>query len=102
MLSSLVDNVSWHTPATISHRMSETQMKNLERLYFPFLMAVFMTSIMSFTLTAIHRGFSPDFLLDWGRAFGLAFPIAFFSVIFVAPIVHKLSEALKKKTPAVS
>jgi hypothetical protein len=77
-------------------------MKFLERLYFPFFMAAFMTSIMSFTLTAIHKGFSPDFLLDWGRAFSLAFPIAFFAVIFVAPVVHKLSEALKKKTPAAS
>ena len=76
-------------------------MKRIERFYFPFFMAVFMTSIMSFTLTAIYRGFHPEFLLDWGRAFSLAFPIAFFSVIFVAPMVHKLSEALKKKTPTV-
>jgi hypothetical protein len=55
---------------------------------------------MSFTLTAIHQGFHAQFLLDWGRAFSLAFPIAFSAVIFVAPVVHKMSEALKRKTPA--
>lgn len=73
-------------------------MKRLERLYFPFFMAAFMTVIMSFTLTAIHQGFHPDFLFNWGRAFILAFPVAFPSVILVAPLVHKLSEALKMKS----
>lgn len=50
---------------------------------------------MSFTLTAIHQGFHAEFLLDWGRAFSLAFPIAFSAVIFVAPMVHRMSEYLK-------
>lgn len=76
-------------------------MKLLENLYFPFFMSSFMTAIMSFTLTAIHKGFGPEFIAQWGNAFSLAFPIAFFAVIFVAPLVHKISDALKRKTPEV-
>ncbi|MBQ0731664.1 MAG: DUF2798 domain-containing protein [Oleispira antarctica] len=57
-----------------------------------------MTIIMSFTLTAIHQGFHPGFLLNWGRSFIFAFPIAFPSVVLIAPLVHKMSEALKRKT----
>lgn len=72
-------------------------MRRIERFYFPFFMAGFMTCIMSFTLTAIHAGFQQDFLALWGHSFSLAFPIAFFSVIFVAPLVHKLCELLKRK-----
>lgn len=73
-------------------------MRRLERFYFPFFMSSFMTAIMSFTLTAIHKGFSPTFISDWGNAFRIAFPIAFFAVIFVAPLVLKITNALKKKT----
>lgn len=72
-------------------------MKRVERFYFPFFMAAFMTAIMSFVLTAIHQGFHPEFLINWGKGFSLAFPIAFLSVIFVAPFVMKLSESLKRK-----
>lgn len=60
-------------------------------------MSSFMTAIMSFVLTAIHQGFHPEFLSNWGKGFSLAFPIAFLSVIFVAPFVMKLSESLKRK-----
>jgi hypothetical protein len=65
-------------------------------------MAVFMTAIMSFTLTAIHIGFGRDFLMGWVKAFSMAFPIAFCSVIFVAPVVHKICARLKKETFSAS
>jgi len=77
-------------------------MRILERFYFPFFMAVFMTAIMSFTLTAIHIGFQQSFLIDWAKAFSLAFPIAFSSVIFVAPAVHQICERLKRKSSIAS
>jgi hypothetical protein len=74
-------------------------MSRLEKFYFPFFMAAFMTIIMSFALTVIYQGFSSDFLFSWGRAFILAFPVAFPSVVLLAPPVYKMSEALKRKAP---
>jgi len=43
-------------------------------------------------------GFQQSFLIDWAKAFSLAFPIAFSSVIFVAPAVHQICERLKRNS----
>jgi Protein of unknown function (DUF2798) len=65
-------------------------------LLFAFFMSLLMAFLMSGVLTAIHLGFPPDFIAQWLHSFVLAWPIAFPSILVIAPpvrrIVAKLTE----------
>jgi Protein of unknown function (DUF2798) len=55
-------------------------------LLFAFFMSVLMALLMSGVLTAIHLGF----VTQWLHSFVLAWPIAFPSILLIAPIVRKI------------
>jgi Protein of unknown function (DUF2798) len=59
-------------------------------LLFAFFMSVLMALLMSGVLTAIHLGFTPDFIGQWLHSFVLAWPIAFPSILLIAPVVRKI------------
>ena len=59
-------------------------------LLFAFFMSVLMALLMSGVLTAIHLGFTPDFVAQWLHSFVLAWPIAFPSILAIAPLVRKI------------
>ena len=73
-------------------------MQSLEKFYFPFFMALFMSGIMSFALTLLNLGLIDNLLIIWLKAWGVAFLVAFPSVAVLAPKVHKLCAALKSAT----
>ena len=63
-------------------------------LLFAFFMSVLMALLMSGVLTAIHLGFTQNFISMWLHAFILAWPITFPSIVLLAPIVRKIVASL--------
>ena len=59
-------------------------------LLFASLMSLFMALLMSGILTVIHLGFKPNFIGRWLHAFVIAWPIAFPSILIIAPAVRKI------------
>jgi Protein of unknown function (DUF2798) len=59
-------------------------------LLFAFFMSLLMAFLMSGVLTAIHLGFTPRFIAQWLHSFVLALPIAFPSILVIAPVVRKI------------
>lgn len=61
------------------------------RVVFAILMSAIMTLIMTLWVSILNLGFSPDFLWKWAHAFVMAWPVAFLSVLMIAPKVQKIS-----------
>ncbi len=64
--------------------------KKYATLVFVFLVALTMSFLMSFALTAINLGFKAEFVGHWLRAFSFAFPVAFVTALLVVPPLRKL------------
>ncbi|GAA3915594.1 DUF2798 domain-containing protein [Litoribacillus peritrichatus] len=71
--------------------------KKIEKYYFPFFMALFMSGLMSFILMLIHKGIPDNPVMVWLHSWSIAFACAFPSVVLVSPLVHKICAALIKK-----
>jgi hypothetical protein len=61
-----------------------------------FLMAFFMSLIMSFVLFLVNAGPSNFSLLPWLRSWLVAFPVAFFAISLVRPLVSAIVERLTR------
>lgn len=59
-------------------------------LLFAFLMSLFMALLMSGVLTALNLGFNSTALRRWPHNFAVAWPVAFPSVLLIAPQVRRL------------
>jgi hypothetical protein len=57
---------------------------------FAFLMSVLMAFIMTCLVTWINTGSAPGFFARWGRAFVIAWPIAFICILILAGRVRRL------------
>jgi hypothetical protein len=57
---------------------------------FSFFMALLMSGIMSFVISAFNMGLADSIFLIWLKAWLLAFVIAFPTIILVTPLVKKL------------
>lgn len=77
-------------------------MRILERFYFPFFMALFMSGLMSLQLLIIANGLSNDLLLSWINTWPKAFIVALPSAILITPLISKTCEFLKVKSQAGS
>lgn len=58
-------------------------------IIFAFVMALIVTSYISFILVAVNAGFNNNFIFIWLRSWLIAFAIAFISLLFVAPVIRK-------------
>ena len=65
-----------------------------ESLLFSFLMAVFMTGLMSLVITFLNLGIVDKFVFIWLNAYWKAFLIAFPIVLLVMPFVKKFVKRL--------
>ncbi len=54
-----------------------------------FLMVLTMTFVVVFVSTALNHGFQADFLSRWMRGWGVAFVIAFPTVLIIMPFIRK-------------
>ena len=61
---------------------------------FAFLMALFMSGFMSLVISVFNVGLVNNIISIWLTAWAFAFCVAFPTVIFVAPVVHKLTAKL--------
>ena len=59
-------------------------------LLFGGLLSFIMVSIISAVVLLSTQGFSPDFLSDWLKGFATTWPIAFPTVLVVAPLVRRI------------
>ena len=57
---------------------------------FSFFMALLMSGIMSFVISAFNVGWVDGIALIWLRAWALAFAVAFPTIILITPVVRKL------------
>lgn len=62
-----------------------------------FLMSVLMVTLMTFVITAINTGFGAGFVLRWGKAMMVAWPIAFVIILIAGRRVQQLAVALCQK-----
>lgn len=53
-----------------------------------------MISVMTFVITAVNVGFTPDFLTKWGRAFAVAYVVGVPVIFFLAPLARKITGRL--------
>jgi hypothetical protein len=63
-------------------------------LAFSLIMGLLMISLMTFVITAVNVGFTPDFLSRWGKAFMVAYVVGVPVIFFMAPIARKLTGKL--------
>lgn len=59
-------------------------------LLFGALLSAIMVMIVSGTVVLVNSGFNHDFFARWFRGFGTAWPIAFPTVLIVAPLVRRV------------
>jgi hypothetical protein len=63
-------------------------------LVFSLVMGLLMISLMTFVITAVNVGFTPDFPARWGRAFMIAYVVGVPVIFFMAPLARKLTGKL--------
>lgn len=63
-------------------------------LVFSFVMGAMMISLMTFVITAVNVGFTPEFLARWGRAFSVAYVIGVPVIFFLAPVARRITGRL--------
>ncbi len=68
-----------------------------QKFVFSFLMALIMSCIMSFVITAFNVGLTSDILHMWFKAWSFAFVIALPTITVVAPVAQALTGALITK-----
>lgn len=68
--------------------------KKYSGVLFAFLMSFLMALLMSSVLTAVFAGIDHQFITHWMNGFIRAWPIAFPTVLVIAPIVRKMVAAL--------
>ncbi|CAM4243713.1 DUF2798 domain-containing protein [Pseudoalteromonas byunsanensis] len=64
------------------------------RIVFTMLLSLFLSILMTLWVTYINLGLSEHFLIDWGRAFLLAWPAAAVISFFSAPVAQKITQKL--------
>ena len=68
--------------------------KKYTGLLFAFIMSLLMAFLMSGVLTVVFVGLHNQFLTQWLSGFLHAWPIAFPSILVIAPVVRKIVFAL--------
>ncbi|KEO56666.1 DUF2798 domain-containing protein [Thalassospira permensis] len=66
------------------------------RFVFSGLMSIWLSTLMTGLVTLINTGIDPEFLLRWGRAFVIAWPIAFSLVLISGSTVTRIANNLTR------
>ena len=65
--------------------------KKYSQVIFVAITAFGMSIIMSLVITYINTGMDSEFLIRWGKAWLVAFPIAIIAAIIVVPLAKKIA-----------
>lgn len=57
-------------------------------------MALMMSGLMTFVITAVNVGFPPDFLLRWLKSYSIGFCIAVPAIYLLAPLARKMAASM--------
>ncbi len=68
--------------------------KRLLPIVGPFLMSVFMVTLMTAVITTVNTGIDQEFLSRWGKAFAIAWPIAFSFIFLFAKRINILAQKI--------
>lgn len=68
-------------------------------IVFAFFMALLMSGFMSLVISLFNLGLVPDILSRWLHAWVFAFAVAFPTVVLVAPVVQRLTNAVIRRDP---
>ncbi len=68
-------------------------------LVFSFVMGAMMIFLMTFVITLVNVGLSPDFLTRWMKAFAIAYVVGVPVIFFLAPLARKLTARLLGVNP---
>lgn len=60
----------------------------------PLLMSMFMVSLMTAVVTLVNTGLDHGFLLRWGKAFVIAWPVAFSFIFLFARRINSLAQRI--------
>ncbi|ODU98228.1 MAG: hypothetical protein ABT20_18255 [Rubrivivax sp. SCN 70-15] len=63
-------------------------------LVFSLVTGAMMIILMTFVITAVNVGFSPDFIRTWMKAFAIAYLVGVPVIFFLAPVARKLTAGL--------
>jgi len=72
--------------------------RKFQSIVFAFFMGLLMSCLMSFVVTTFNVGMVENLITIWLEAWGVAFSVAFPTIIVVAPIVRRLSETVLADT----
>lgn len=61
------------------------------RFLFPGIVALGMAIFMSAVITALNTGLDAGFVMRWGKAFAIAFPLAWAAAVIWAPIAYGIA-----------
>ncbi len=67
-------------------------------LLFGGLLSMIMVTIISGTVVLVTQGYGPDFVSHWFKGFAIAWPVAFPTVLVVAPFVRKMVAKITDET----
>ncbi|AZQ84025.1 DUF2798 domain-containing protein [Colwellia sp. Arc7-635] len=70
--------------------------RKYQKILFFFLMALFMSGIMSFAISLFNLGLVNDLVIIWLKAWAFAFCVAFPVITIIAPVAQKLVLVLLK------
>lgn len=70
----------------------KTELK--QKIAFALLMGIVTTGIISFTILAINVGFTPAFLANWLKSWGIAYLVVVPAILFIAPKIQMLVSKL--------
>jgi hypothetical protein len=65
-------------------------------LAFSLITSMITVGMVTFVLTEVNLGWS-NFMLNWGRNFLIAWVIAFLSVLFISPRVHRFVKRMENR-----
>ncbi len=71
--------------------MDGNQRADLARYIFPVTMAFFMALLMTAVITFVNLGLQRDFLLQWMKAFGIAWPLASCVAFVAVPLARNIT-----------
>lgn len=64
------------------------------RLLTAMLMTLVMVAVVTFIATFLNLGFDRGFLLEWAKAFGVAWPVAAMTGFLVMPTARRLADRI--------
>jgi uncharacterized membrane protein len=75
-------------------QQKEAMMEGKAKVIFPILMSSVMVFMVTLLVTFLNLGLPADFLLQWIKAYFIAWPVAATTAYFAMPFARRMTQAL--------